>query len=261
MLDSRPSQTSVLFSASEMMYQPGAVITGDAKFYTFLEGRIAAAASAKTDNPLEIRSRQLVKSTYEMEQIFHSACPTGRISRKTARFACSSLEDCLVYACEQYKGPFYIYEVEMPDAVAAPMALTGYARKVAKNEWLLAKAIAAEYWDPKRSWHYWEYLDSAMTILKSGTRFIPPLALHQAVQDRKDLYDEDATNAGKIDWLSGQPRIRTRHKYLQHFALPAARGRYVLGILWLWEASLSAAIRSSRHLLASSVGMSNRSCR
>jgi hypothetical protein len=202
MIASRPSPPSILFSASETVYQPSDVITGDAKFYTFLEERIAAAASAKTDNPFEIRSRQLVKNTYEMEQIFHSACPTGRISRKTARFACSSLEDCLVYACEQHNGPFYIYEVEMPDAVAAPMALTGYARKVAKNERLLAKAIAAEYWDPKRSWHYWEYLGSAMTILKSGTRFIPPVVVDQEVLLRRNLYDEDSANALKIDWLA-----------------------------------------------------------
>jgi hypothetical protein len=205
MITSSPSPPSILFSASETVHQPGEVITGDAKFYSFLEGRIAAAASAKPGNPSEVISRQLVRNVFNMERMFHSACPAGRVSRKYARFACSSLEDCLVYASKQYGEPFFIYEVEMPDAVAAPMALTGYARKVVQDDPLKAEAIAAEYWKPKHAWHYWEYLGSAMTILRDGTQFTPPLALHQAVLDRKVLYDEDATNAGKIIWLPGQP--------------------------------------------------------
>jgi hypothetical protein len=205
MTTTSPPPPPVLFSASETVHQPGDVITGDAKFYNFLEGRIAAAASTKTDNPFELRSRQLVRNTFDMEVIFDSACPAGRPSRKNARFACSSLEDCLVYASKQYGEPFYIYEVKMPGAVAAPMALTGYARKVVPNDRSLAEAVAAEYWEPKRTWHYWEYLGYEMTILNAGNRFTPPLALDQAVLDRKNLYDEDATNAGKIDWLAGQP--------------------------------------------------------
>jgi hypothetical protein len=199
MIASRPSPPSILFSATEAVHQPGDVITGDAKFFSFLEGRIAAAASAKTGNALEIRSRQLVKNTYEMEQLFHSVCPAGRVSRKTARFACSSLEDCLVYASKQYAEPFYIYEVKMPDAIAAPMALTGYARKVVADDPPLAKAIAAEYWEPKLAWHYWEYLASEMTIHSSGTRFVPPVALDQEGLLRRKLYDEDAANA--VVWL------------------------------------------------------------
>jgi hypothetical protein len=198
MMTSSRTPASVLFSASEMFHQAGDVITGDAKFYAYLEGRVAAAAAAKTGNPLEIKTRQLVKNTYEMEVIFHAGCPAGRVSRKTARFACGSLEDCLVYASKQYTGQFYIYEVEMADAAAAPMALAGYARKIIEHDPQLAKTIATEYWEPKHVWHYWEYLGSKMTILNKGTLFTPPLVLQQAVQDRKVLYDEDVTNARKI---------------------------------------------------------------
>ena len=202
-MTSRPSPPSILFSASETVHQPGDFITGDAKFYSYLEGRVAAAATATTGNPLEIRSRQLVKNTYDMERLFHDACPVGRVSRKTARFACSSLEDCLVYASKQYSAPFYVYEVEMPDAVAAPMALAGHARKIIEQDLQRAEAMAAEYWEPKHTWHYWEYLGGGMTVLKDGLRFIPPVALDQEAVTRKKLYDEDAANAASVDWLAG----------------------------------------------------------
>lgn len=161
---------------------------------------MAAAASSKAENSVEIRSRQLVQNAYEMERIFHSVCPAGRVSRKVARFASGSLEDCLVYACKQYASPFYVYEVEMPDAMAAPMALTGYARKVVEYQPRLVESIASEYWEPKRPWAYWEYLGSAMTVLKSSTRFVPPLVLDEGVQIRRKLYDEDSANAERIDW-------------------------------------------------------------
>jgi hypothetical protein len=156
----------------------------------------------ETADPLEIKSRQLVQNAYAMEQIFHSACPAGQVSRKVARFACGSLEDCLVYASKQYAEPFYVYEVEMPDAVAAPMALTGHARKIVQIGPLIVEAIAAEYWEPKQQWNYWEYLGSTMTILKSGARFVPPVAIAQRVQLRRRLYNEDTANAGRINWLA-----------------------------------------------------------
>ena len=89
----------------------------------------------------------------------------------------------------------------MLNAMPAPMALTGYARNIVSADPSLAAKIAAEYWNPKQSWHYWEYLGSEMTILKSGTQFTPPLTLSKAVQDRKKLYDEDSATALKVNWL------------------------------------------------------------
>src|SRR5271170_4768606 len=99
MITESPCPPSILFSASEMTYQPGTLVTGGSTFYAWLVTRIAAA----------VKPHQFLQNTYEMEEIFHFACPAKRISRKTARFACSSLEDCLVYAFEQYTDPFNLY--------------------------------------------------------------------------------------------------------------------------------------------------------
>jgi len=183
------------------LYEPGTVVTGDSNFYRYLEERIAAGSLKKAANPLELRSRQLVQNVYEMEQIFHSACPVGRVSRRVARFACSSLADALVYAGKQYAGPFYIYEVAMPDATPAAMALTGLARTIVQSKRPLVDAIAAEYWSPKLMWNYWEYLGSTMTVLTAATRFVPPLELDEGTQLRQKLYDEDVASAGRIEWF------------------------------------------------------------
>ncbi len=101
-----------------------------------------------------------------MEDAFEAARPAALHSRKTSRYACSTIEDCLTYYAAQPGGHVRrIYKVLMEDPTSVPMALAGRGLHHSANPAILAE-IATEYWTKERhEWEYLEYLAPQMKVV------------------------------------------------------------------------------------------------
>jgi hypothetical protein len=168
MTDKRPQIPPVLYTATDLQLNLGDVVAGTARYFDFLESRIKSKAGKIPGSSLEKAIHNLLDSTYAAEIAFDRGCPVGQTSRKIARFGCATLEECLIYAHSQYDAgvKFNVYKVDIPDAVAVPMALVGYARSIAASKPKVLEAVVKEYWEPQQSWEYWEFLGREMKVLE-----------------------------------------------------------------------------------------------
>jgi hypothetical protein len=132
----------------------------------------------------------------ELEGRLERCRPEGKLSRRWAYYAFSSLADAAAYLDAQ-KVPTHdrrYYRVDMNVEHRAPMAL---ASEVAGSYARIA-AICTEYWSPTQPWQMWEHLAKTMTILeeiKAPDIIEMSLGLSHLTQDRirlKQLFPPDS---------------------------------------------------------------------
>ncbi|WP_298347930.1 hypothetical protein [uncultured Dokdonia sp.] len=92
--------------------------------------------------------------------------------RSKAYFAFAEVAHCLYYFSknECTNDVYYVYEVEMPSPISAPIVLSDLIGNLGQNHRHL-EALGNEYWNPQREWTVKEYVDSSMTIVREVTDF------------------------------------------------------------------------------------------
>lgn len=97
-----------------------------------------------------------------LEEINPMASP-----RSKAYFAFTEVAHCLYYFSQNEctNDVYYVYEVEMPNPISAPIVISDLIGNLGQNH-LHLEALGAEYWNPQREWIVNEHLDSSMTIIR-----------------------------------------------------------------------------------------------
>jgi hypothetical protein len=138
-----------LFHVATTAYADGEPVSVPAGDVTHFHRRLACAGRSIAEERLE---------KYRLR---------GMPSRRATRYAFDDPNHCALYGQSEYRGhKLYYYRVAMPQPVRAPMALVDAIGKIEGVTEAQVEQIVREYWSPTRAWSFWEYLDTAMTIIE-----------------------------------------------------------------------------------------------
>ncbi len=118
------------------------------------------------DATLAGKTRVIHSDKHWIEDAFEEARKERFCSRRAAVFASANPEDAYAYLRgESAERKIYVYEVEMPSPHRHPMVLIDRAAVNGPKHTSISD-IANEYWTPTKTWTYWEYFDTSLTILR-----------------------------------------------------------------------------------------------
>lgn len=95
--------------------------------------------------------------------------PAGYPSRKRCIYAFDQPGHCFAFLYDTPIAGYHCYEIEMDAVGGFPMILTGKLNDYKNND-IVLKAMAEEYWHPTQTWHFCEFIGERMTIISEVKR-------------------------------------------------------------------------------------------
>ena len=102
------------------------------------------------------------KNLFYREEILESCRAEDCQSRLSAVFTFSNPHQCYAFMDAENKGTFFIYRVSSQHYSGHPMAIVDQLREGMREDAL--RKLTTEYWKPKRTWKFIEYLCSSVVV-------------------------------------------------------------------------------------------------
>jgi hypothetical protein len=149
---------------------------------------VPVGASAHAYTKSVSRGRQWLEDAFEHARAGRST------SRRLAVYACDRPEFAARFALAEGGTMPNVYEVDMPGAKAAPMAIVDHLARQG-TAWEPLTVALEEYWEFTKSWKFLEYLAVDATIVRRVT--IDEMKLYSVM----DIFEQDR-NLIRTIWRS-----------------------------------------------------------